>query len=176
MESVIINKWASKITDVNPLLFKDISLPSKLHAYYNFLLFPHPEVHKLYFAIRELFNEIRVHDGQYYISMWYNIHRKTEHMGWHTHNKPEHKAYHGYFSVNAEPSVTSYILSDQTTKIDVINKNNQLVLSRSDGDIHGVSLWNETKERLTIAFDIIPLQLARGSFDAEDRTNNWMPI
>jgi hypothetical protein len=171
---LIHNKWRHNIVQDNELLFPDISLTS-LHAYYNLLLFPNKELHKLYFHIRELFYKTRVHDGEYYISMWCNIHYNGQNLDWHSHNPPEHNAYHGYFAVDAEPSKTTYMLPDGTIE-EVNNKNNQLVISRSDGDKHCVSVWNEERPRVTLAFDIIQVNLANGSLRHEDRTNNWMPI
>ncbi len=172
---LIVNKWKYNIYDKNSILFEDISLTTKLHAHYNFLLFPNKQLHKLYFEIYKFFNQIRIHDGEYYISMWCNIHHKNENLDWHSHNLPEHNAYHGYFSVDSEPSITTYRLPDGKIE-EVVNKNNQIVLSRSDGDQHCVSVWNEDHPRISLAFDIIPCNLANGSLHKEDRTNNWMPI
>jgi len=175
VESTIVNKWGRFIEEDNDMIFKNYSKTSSLHSYYNFLLFPHPELHKLYFEIKNMFNEIRVHTGEYYITMWLNVHRSGEYLNWHNHNDPKDNAYHGYFSVNAEPSITTYKLPDKTIH-PVNNKNNQLVLSRSDGDLHKVSEWDKPDSRITLAFDIVPYSIANNSFIRQDRTNNWMPI
>ena len=107
--------------------------------------------------------------------MWLNIHNKTEFLNWHSHNSPEEKCYHGYFCVNTEPSITMYRLKDGST-LDVKNKNNQLVISRSDGDMHCVTPWSESTKRITLAFDIVPTQVALNSFYNANRIKNWIPI
>jgi len=107
--------------------------------------------------------------------MWLNMHNKTEFLNWHSHNKPEENCYHGYFCVNAEPSTTMYKLKEGST-VNIDNKNNQLIISRSDGDVHCVTPWNEAETRITLAFDIVPKIIATNSFIGQDRTNNWIPI
>jgi len=175
MAPLIANKWKQHIGVGNKSLFDDISLTTKLHFYYNFLLFPNKQLHSLYFEIQKFFKTIKDSDKPHYITMWYNIHYKNENLDWHSHNPPEHNAYHGYFAVDAEPSITTYRLSDGSIE-QVVNKNNQIVLSKSDGDQHCVSIWQEDRPRITLAFDIIPCNIANGSLRVENRTNNWMPI
>jgi hypothetical protein len=171
METVIIKKWGNQSQN----LYQDSCITTSLHSYYNFLLFPNDQLHTLYLNIQNMFNQIRVHKGSYYISMWLNMHNKTEFLNWHSHNKPEDNCYHGYFCVNAEPSTTMYRLNEGST-VNINNKNNQLIISRSDGDVHCVTPWDEPETRITLAFDIVPKTIATNSFNSQDRTNNWMPI
>ena len=172
---IIVDKWKNNLNIENKDLFDNISLTTKLHFYYNFLLFPNKQLHNLYFEIQNFFNQIRTDGVPYYITMWCNIHQKNQNLDWHSHNPPEHNAYHGYFSLDAEPSITTYRLPDGSIE-QVVNKNNQIVLSKSDGDKHCVSIWQEERPRITLAFDIIPVHIANGSLRMQNRTNNWMPI
>ena len=173
IEATIINRWGDKLS--HDMVLPTISKTTALHAFYNFLLFPHPELHKLYFEIKNMFNVMREHTGEYYITMWLNIYRNGEFLDWHGHNKPQDNGYHGYFSVNSEPSTTTYKLPDNSIE-SVINSNNQLVISRSNGDIHKVSEWQQTNPRITLAFDILPYEIVNHTFMHHNRTNNWIPI
>jgi len=164
--------------DMAPVIFKNFGQAEQisfLHPVYNFLSFPNAELHKLYFHIHELFNKVKVHDGLYYITMWFNMHKYGQYIDWHAHNAPEDNAYHGYFAVNAEPSTTSFRMPDGTIE-DVINTNNQLVLNRSNGDMHCVSSWTGGGDRITIAFDIVPAELAFGNMLYENKINKWIPV
>jgi hypothetical protein len=153
----------------------DVEQISFLHPAYNFLCFPNKQLHKLYFHLHETFNKIKKYNDLYYITMWFNMHKVGEYIDWHSHNPPEDNAYHGYFSVNAEPSVTSFKMPDGLID-DVINKNNQLVIVESNDNMHSVSPWNGEGDRITIAFDIIPSKLAFGNTMFENKTNKWIPI
>jgi hypothetical protein len=173
MYNVIVTKWNTQTDDT----YHDSCITTKLHSYYNFLLFPDTEIHKLFDKIQSMFRQIKLsdHNDPYYISMWLNVHGKTEFLNWHSHNKPEENCYHGYFTINADPSTTMYRLKDGST-VDVINKNNQLVISRSDGDLHCVTPWGGDENRITLAFDIVTKDIAYNSFKYQNRTNNWIPI
>ena len=75
-----------------------------------------------------------------------NLH---EHMG--GNGAPD---FHGYYCVNAEPSVTNYAI-DKIVKFENVNKNNRLVVSET-GHPHGIGLWVSKEPRITIAYDIAP--------------------
>jgi hypothetical protein len=136
-------------------------------------LFPNPLLHKLYHEIKQAFDTVR-RDDIYYISLWLNVHRRGQDLPWHSHNPPEHQAFHGFYAVNAEPSVTEYRFPDGSTD-NVVNKNNQLVISLSGSDEHKVSTWEYDEPRITVAFDIIPYAVASENF-TRDLVDNWMPI
>lgn len=62
--------------------------------------------------------------------------------------------FHGYYCVNAEPSVTYYKI-DRLVDFENINKNNRAVLSET-GHPHGRDDWYSEIPRITIAYDIAP--------------------
>jgi hypothetical protein len=62
--------------------------------------------------------------------------------------------FHGYYCVNAEPSVTFYLI-DKVTEFENININNRAVVSET-GHPHAPDNWYSREPRITIAYDIIP--------------------
>jgi len=65
--------------------------------------------------------------------------------------------FHGYYCVNAEPSITYY--KDVDNKIfDQINKNNTLIVAKN-GFPHSPGEWNQDTHRITIAYNILPLSV-----------------
>jgi hypothetical protein len=73
--------------------------------------------------------------------------------------------FHGYYAVNAEPSVTIYkINNDNNSIVENINKNNRAILSEV-GHPHGMGNWDSLDPRITIAYDITPI--------TDNRNNYW---
>lgn len=154
------------------------TLSTKLYASYNLLLYPLPGLHELFHEIKKLFNQVNTSEKsqheKYYMQCWLNYYKKGQFIDWHGHWPAEQNTWHGYYCVDVEPSHTSYKLPDNDGNITVIhNKNNLLVLSPSDGDIHKSSEWMyDDRPRITIAFDIVPRQhLLYDVF-----LNHWIPV
>lgn len=173
-EQFILDQWDNNRTTVE---FEDASKTTQLHAHYNLLHFPHPQLHALLYHIRMMFYEIKdpAFRDHYYISMWQNVHRQGQSLDWHSHSDTLNRSYHGFFTVFAEPSATEYKLPDGTFE-SVTARNNQLVISPSAGDEHRTTAWTLEQPRITVAFDIVPLQLAQTSFNTQNRIHNWVPI
>lgn len=150
------------------------TMTTKLYTEYNVLMYPFPEFHELYNEIARMFREVYGFDGKkYYIQCWLNYYEKGEFIDWHDHWLPKQKAYHGFYCVDVEPnSKTSYALKDSDDIIDIPSKDNLLVLSKSDGDLHRSSEWLEERPRITIAFDIVP----RESINPTGTVNHWIPL
>lgn len=150
------------------------TMTTKLFSQYNVLLYPYPEFHELFKEIKTMFHEVYgENDTKYYIQCWLNFYEKGESIGWHDHWLPRHKAFHGFYCVDVEPnSKTSYALKDSDDIIDIPSKDNLLVLSRSDGDLHRSSEWMEERPRITIAFDIVP----REEINPTGWLNHWIPF
>ena len=62
--------------------------------------------------------------------------------------------FHGYFSVNAEPSNTNYLINKETP-FKNINTNGRAVISET-GHPHNTDPWDFGTPRITIAYDICP--------------------
>lgn len=164
------------------------TLSTGLFGSYNLLLYPLDEFHELYEEIKTMLYEIEDGEKQkYYIQCWLNYYQKGDFINWHGHWKPEHKSYHGFFCVDCEPSKTTYkvpgyeeIIPGKKSRarekdkiVDVESKNNLLVMSKSDGDIHRTWPWEyEDRPRITIAFDIVPKQFIQ--YDIW--LNHWIPL
>jgi hypothetical protein len=129
-------------------------------------------MYELYVAIRSEFRKIIANNDPYYIGAWLNFYEKGQSSDWHSHGTPELNAWHGYFSINAEPSVTTYKISGVPEELNIINKNNALVLSITGKDKHIGQPWEvDTEPKITIAYDIMPQKNLPPTY-----TNFWIPI
>jgi len=142
------------------------SLTTKLWEFYNIFNFNKPALNKLFVEIKNFFIEQYKPTIKYYISAWVNIHKKGENLGWHGHWATEMQTYHGYFALQSEPSTTSYIFPCSEEIYVHHNKNGLVLLNKSEGDKHCVSVWEKDYDRISIAFDIIPKNiLDEGDFE-----------
>jgi hypothetical protein len=141
--------------------------------HYNIFSFANEEIYQLQLALRSLTKEasdyydIDFNKEKYLIRGWFNLDYKSDNGIVSPIKKPEHfhdhsqgfgaPWFHGYYCVNAEPSSTFYqINKDENNIFENINKNNRAILSET-GHPHGRDDWFEDKPRITIAYDITPL-------------------
>lgn len=109
--------------------------------------------------------EIDFEKERYYLHAWLNyakgprvVHSdqiKLDDHGW----NPKH--FHGYYAINAEPSVTFYELDEEykdhpSGLFPLENKNGRVLLSMN-GYQHGVGSWLKEEPRITLAYNIMPL-------------------
>jgi hypothetical protein len=141
-------------------------------------------MHELYSAVVDMtreackYYEIDYNSEQWVAQAWFNINStaKGGKLDWHDHLDPNFKvpAFHGYYSVNAEPSQTHYMIDDQE-KINH-NKNNRAILSLI-GYPHAMGDWAWEGERITIAYDVLPMRiLTQEAFldaDLQDHEDFW---
>jgi hypothetical protein len=142
------------------------SLSTHKSREYNAFQMYYPFMHDLFSAVVDMtreaceYYEIDYNSEQWMAQAWFNINsnEKGGKLEWHDHLDPEMKvpAFHGYYSVNAEPSSTHYMIDDQV-KINE-NKNNRAILSMV-GYQHAQAPWEWPGERITIAYDVIPLKI-----------------
>jgi hypothetical protein len=150
------------------------TMTTGVYAQYNALLYPLPEFHALYENIKTMFHTVNdQQDEKFYMQCWLNFYRKGEFIDWHGHWRPEFRSWHGFYCVSGKGSCTTYKLPpDHEKEVAIPTILNQIVLSKSDGDLHRSSDWNEDYPRITIAFDIVP-----GRFmDPFMNMNHWIPI
>lgn len=144
-----------------------------LFRYYNLLMYPLPGFNKLYFTIQKFFYELHPLEDEYYIQCWLNFYEKGDSIDWHHHWAPVHKGWHGFLCVSVPgPSGTEYRLPGEEKIHYIESKENLMVLSRSDGDLHRSTECQTREPRITIAFDIIP----RSSLKPDGLLNHWIPI
>lgn len=140
--------------------------PSNYLDDHNIFIFPVEELHFILSNIKKLFlvaceeNNIDVEKQKYYIHGWMNyfpakMHqdREYEELFWHDHGQKPNE-FHGYYAVNAEPSVTHYRANEE--RLDRENKNGRLILAKT-GLEHAVGKWNFDTPRISIAYNIMPL-------------------
>ena len=152
------------------------------HSNYNLLTFYSHELHKLHTTIVKNVMPLVDQDVQYYIRCWVNLFEPGMNIDWHYHWPPEARAYHGFYCVNTQgnnKSYTDYRIPGQTNEIRVMSEDGLLVFGKSDDDRHRSSPWENTdKYRITIAFDIVPLESLDKLCPSYDgyTINNFIPI
>lgn len=142
------------------------SLSTQKSREYNAFQMYYPFMHELLSAVTDMTREacdyygIDYNSEQWMAQAWFNINSKEKggKLEWHDHLDPNFKvpAFHGYYSVNAEPSETHYMVNDEH-KINV-NKNNRAILSMV-GYQHAMGPWEWDGDRITIAYDVVPLKI-----------------
>lgn len=158
------------------------TLDKNLFNKYNLLLYPLPGLHKLYESIKETFHMCNRHKygeepyNDYYIQCWLNFYKKGQFINWHTHGTKHFESWHGFYCLDVEPNSSTTYRIPGDLELDVKSENNLIVLSKSGEDLHKSSEWHdETRPRITIAFDIVPAVRLMESGNYSN-LNHWMPI
>lgn len=145
-------------------------ISTQLFNQYNLLLYPFAGFHKLYHEICKVFDTLCDKNENYYIQCWLNYYTHNQYIDWHKHFDPEDQTWHGFVCVDCKDSKTSYRLPSGE-EFDVPSVDGNIVISKSNGDIHRTYPWPYTDSpRITIAFDIVPWHKIRWG------TNHWAPI
>ncbi len=143
-----------------------------LLSYYNIFDMGNPDIEKLKNGIKSALLEACEYYGidyaseEWYVHGWFNRNAKDDMWDvspidheekWHEHmGGVGAPVFHGYYCVNAEPSVTVYQVFKNPDNIKVnVNKNNRLVVSET-GHPHGMGNWRSDEQRITLAYDIAP--------------------
>jgi hypothetical protein len=101
---------------------------------------------------------------RYYVHSWLNYSRGPRRINQEDIALDDHGAFpnrfHGYYAINAEPSITYYELDERNPDHPmglwpVHNKNGRVLLSLSGYD-HGIGDWLSSEPRITLAYNIIP--------------------
>jgi len=147
-----------------------------LFKQYNVLSFPNKIFHDLLIEISKLFKECALdeerYNDKYYIQCWLNNFYEGEFIDWHTHQPSESNSWHGFYCVHTESSFTSYKYQDEI--FHVPSQDNMLIISRSAGDLHRSSPWNDKHQpRVTIAFDIVKRSHL---ISRKISLNHWIPL
>lgn len=144
---------------------------------YNVFQFYHPSIYKLYKNISETikeaceYYEVDFNKQEYMVQGWFNInYNNSGKLDWHDHGGPFAPYFHGYYCVNAEPSVTYYRVFDKET--DNHNKNNRMIISEM-GHPHAMGSWDWEGPRVTIAYDIVPLKSLIAN---KAEPQHWIPL
>ena len=117
---------------------------------------------------------IDFYEQQYMIQGWFNInYNKKGKLDWHDHGPTGAPNFHGYYCVNAEPSITHYKI-DGIHEVENINKNNRAILSEMTHP-HAMADWDWDGPRITVAYDLLPLQEVKKVFSLHDE-QHWIPL
>lgn len=174
-----------KFSGVNKVKEKDYWLESGSIStikwnQYNVFQFNIEGIYSLFKSISDMvkeaceYYEINFEEQEYIIQGWFNVNNKNiGKLDWHDHGDPYAPNFHGYYCVNAEPSITHYRLFNKfENQINNINKNNRAIISEM-GHPHAMGDWDWDGERITIAYDIIPLNRLPKGYEYEQ---HWIPL
>lgn len=142
-------------------------------AHYNIFSYDNPSIDILKESLKELLKDAcKYYEIDYYaytwgLHGWFNRNDKSQMADISPIDNPDNfhehldgigaPNFHGYYAVNAEPSVTVYKINKDSDSIIVnVNKNNRAILSEV-GHPHGMGNWKGQEPRITIAYDITPI-------------------
>jgi hypothetical protein len=148
---------------------------------YNVFQLYNSSIYSLYKGLSDTVKEacayynIDFNQEQYYVQGWFNInHADSGKLNWHDHGGPFAPYFHGYYCVNAEPSITHYQIQDGSNRVvENHNKNNRLIVSEM-GHPHAMGDWEWSGPRITVAYDVVPLRFLKEN----DMTleQHWIPL
>jgi hypothetical protein len=173
----------AKVLGVSPLGDKELwkesnSISTIKWREYNVFQFHITGIRNLYSAVSSMVREACDYYGidfekqNYMMQGWFNInHADNGKLDWHDHGPHGAPLFHGYYSVSAEPSVTHYITS--AGHVENHNKNNRAILSEM-GHPHAMGDWNWDGPRITVAYDVLPLEEIRKV--AMHQEQHWIPL
>lgn len=173
-DEILTNTLTEKNT-ITDLLIKKYNkfnnAPTKLNQKYNLFEFDNEMIKTIYHELMLLtktacsYYGYSFYDQDYMVRAWFNSDTPStkeynpvknkklfhDHLG--GFGAPD---FHGYYCVNAEPSITYYQI-DKDTIYENYNKNNRIILCQN-GFPHSRGSWNGCNQRITIAYDIVPKQ------------------
>lgn len=149
---------------------------------YNVFQFYNESLYKLYKELAKTVKEACEYYGvdfekqQYYVQGWFNINTAGGgKLNWHDHGAPGAPNFHGYYCVKAEPSTTYYrLFGDPNREVANHNINNRMIVSEM-GHPHAMGDWNWEGSRITVAYDIQPLQSLLNAGDQAIQ-QHWIPL
>jgi len=143
------------------------------HDNYNLLTYPCIELNKLYHEIRKHTKPYLESNTYCMLKSWLNVYRVGQSIDWHTHWEVEKRVWHGFYCVQVGDSNTTYRIPGSQNDVVVPSIDGRLVFGKSNGDQHRSSVWNdESMPRITIAFDIIPIE----SITQIPSVNHFIPL
>lgn len=146
---------------------------------YNVFQFHIDGIRSLYNAVSEMvkeaceYYEIDFKSQNFMMQGWFNINEAGNgKLDWHDHGPTGAPHFHGYYCVNAEPSVTHYVAFDK--QIENVNKNNRAIMSEM-GHPHAMGDWEWNGPRITVAYDVIPFDALKQPAGMTQE-QHWIPL
>lgn len=166
--------------DKNDYWLESGSLSTVKWREYNVFQFHIDGIYNLYKAVSEMakeaceYYELDFDKQKFMMQGWFNINKKeTGKLNWHEHGEPGAPNFHGYYCVNAEPSVTHYqIFGDPNNVVQNVNINNRAIFSEM-GHPHAQGDWDWDGKRITVAYDVVPLRSLPPDPAIEQ---HWIPL
>jgi hypothetical protein len=148
---------------------------------YNVFQFYNAELHNVYTNLSELVHEacdyykIDFKKQNFYAQGWFNVNfTKKGKLDWHDHGPYPAPRFHGYYSINAEPSITHYKINGED--FDNHNVNNRMILSEMTHP-HAMADWDWEGPRITLAYDVLPLKdLIHDKPNESLAQQHWVPM
>ena len=145
---------------------------------YNVFQFHSSGIYNLYKSIKDMAIEACEYYGldfdkqRYMLQGWFNInYTKKGKLDWHDHGPGGAPYFHGYYCVKAEPSSTYYNVFEK--QVENKNFDNRAILSEM-GHPHAMADWDWDGQRITIAYDILPLDVLLKL--GQDSEQHWIPL
>lgn len=170
-------------------------MTTRLLSYYNIFHYDHPVIKQLFDNVLSMAQEACTYYGtsfdeaNYYVQGWVNI-ENADHgneedyannmieQNLHDHGSGEGMPeLHGYFCVDAEPSVTHYKIH-KVTPFENININGRAVISET-GQLHTRGWWNggpNNRRRITIAYDTRSIDDISKTEDPDYVFKHWIKL
>jgi hypothetical protein len=140
---------------------------------YNLFLYPYAGFSELFHEIKNCFYENYSFKSPCYIQSWVNVYTSGENLDWHRHwSGVTNNSIHGFFCVNSLNSTTTYksLINDNIYQVNC--HDGLLVMSHSNDNLHKTSEWLEKEPRITIGFDIHPIENLQENL----WINHWIPL
>lgn len=149
------------------------NLTTAYNREYNLLTLPGTEFNELYHSLIKHVGPFLEKETRYMIKSWLNVFRINQKIEWHDHWPAIKRAWHGFYCAQVGESYTYYKIPNCKGIIKVPSVDGRIVFGKSEGDQHSSSEWrNESMPRLTLAFDIIPVE----SIEDKMRINHFIPF
>lgn len=147
-------------------------MTTRFSNFYNLFKYDYKQIINLNNALLQLtqtacdYYNINFNEQNYLIKGWFNCDPKdfgendvpkesfNKNMTFQDDNESGIPDFHGYYCINAEPSVTIYKL-ESGELFQNVNKNNRAILSET-GLLHGRGYWKENSKRITLGYSIQP--------------------
>lgn len=175
------DKWYNHLKEADPERAKGLNYKKDVDGQlmqafiesHNVLLETNDTSYQILSAVRRLTKQACEYYGIDYVQKKYHIHawlnyargprivREHDQIALDDHGSFPDRL-HGYYAINAEPSKTFYELDEDNPDQEqglwpYENKNGRVMLSLS-GYGHGVGNWESTEPRITLAYNVIPLE------------------
>jgi hypothetical protein len=171
-EQKMLNGEIEGISESDGKKYYEKGMTTMFSNFYNLFKYDYKQIINLNNALLELtqtacdYYNINFNEQNYLIKGWFNCDSNdfknisvpkelfNKDMTFHDDEERGIPDFHGYYCINAEPSVTIYKL-ESGELFQNVNKNNRAILSET-GLLHGRGYWKENSKRITLGYSVQP--------------------